>query len=190
MKNLFIIASIFLTINSFGQELTRKLSELGLQDSTINKLPSLSNLRYYNADLLTIVYINDRQASLMELYSINPKNLDSTDFSKDNKSIKINGKISDLQLYFKTKNNYQPKRISLKEIRKKYSKDQRLSCFYFLNNKLAMVNEEDIFLDENNILGISCHIYFNTEQNRKLNFIEIFTRSENNIKNAHTVIIR
>ena len=52
-----------------------------------------------------------------------------------------------------------------------------------------MVNEKDIFLDENNILGISSHIYFNTEQNKKLNFIEIFTNSEEKIKNRNTVIV-
>ena len=58
-----------------------------------------------------------------------------------------------------------------------------------MDGRLAKVDDEEIFLDENNILEICCHLYSNTEENLKLNIIEIFTQSDKNIDDANTMII-
>lgn len=100
-----------------------------------------------------IVYIDGKQVSIIELSSINPKYFNTATVEK--KELTINGKKYNYQLYFTTNDNYQSKRISLKDIRKKYAKDQSLACFYFMDGRVVKVDEVDIFLDENNILEIS-----------------------------------
>jgi hypothetical protein len=134
------------------------------------------------------VFIDGKQVSFIELLSINSKFIET--YSVEKKTTTIESKEYKEQLYIKTKNNYKPKRTSLKDIRKKYVKDQNLPCVYFMDGRLAKVVEVDIFLDENNILEITCHLYENIEENLKLNIIEIFTRSEENLKKADEIIIR
>jgi len=90
------------------------------------------------------VFIDGKQASFIELLTINSKFIDT--YSVEKKAISINGKEYKEQLYIKTKDNYQSKRISLKDIRKKYTKDQNLACFYFLDGRPAKIDDVDSFL--------------------------------------------
>jgi len=184
MKKILVIVLLF---SSF-LELNAQVK--GLQISTQKEQRSLTMFYGNLSDKSekSAVFIDGKQASFIELLTINSKFIDT--YSVEKKAISINGKEYKEQLYIKTKDNYQSKRISLKDIRKKYAKDQNLACFYFLDGRPAKIDDVDIFLDENNILEICCHMYNNTEENLKLNIIEIFTRSDKNIEDANTMIIR
>lgn len=139
-------------------------------------------------DVRVAYLINGKLASFLFLQSVNANCYNNTLVEK--KIVTIEGKEYDEQLYITTKDNYQPQPISLKDIKKKYAKNKNLPCFYFIDGRIANVNEKNIILDKSNILEISCHLYDNVEENLKLNIIEIFTRSEENLKNANTLIIR
>ncbi|MFK7060577.1 hypothetical protein V3Q90_10650 [Flavobacterium oreochromis] len=182
MKNnlivILLVSSIFVA----------KAQVTGLQINDKKEKRSLS-MFFNNLDegKKCAVFINGEQRSFIELQSINQKLIGS--YIVEKKSIKIKSKEYQEQLYIVTKDNYQPKRISLKEIRKKNVKMQNLPCVYFVDGSLVNIDEENIFLDENNILEICCHL-FNAKENLKLNIIEIFTKSDKNIEAANTMIIR
>jgi hypothetical protein len=184
MKKILIIILLFASFMELNAQVK------GLQISTKKEQRSLTMFFGNLSDEVnsSAVFIDGKHASLMELLSINSKFIDS--HSVENKIISFKGKEYKEQLYIKTKDGYQSKRISLKDIKKEYAKNQNLPCFYFLDGTIAKVDDVDIFLDENNILEICCHLYENTVENLKLNIIEIFTRSDKNIEQANTMIIR
>ncbi|CAH0295553.1 hypothetical protein [Chryseobacterium sp. Bi04] len=107
-----------------------------------------------------------------------------------NKNIAVDGKNYSGAMYMSTKNNYQPQAIDLKDIKSKYAKDQSLPCQYFFNGSLIQDLERNYSIDNNNILEVSSHIYENKEENLKINIIEIFTKSEENIRKSKEIILR
>lgn len=184
MKKILTIVLIFSSFLKFNAQVK------DLQISTQKKQRSLTMFFGNLSDKsdLPAVFIDGKQVSFIELLSINSKFIET--YSVEKKTKTIESKEYKEQLYFKTKNNYQPRRTSLKDIRKKYAKDQDLPCFYFMDGRLVKIDDVDIFLDENNILEITCHLYENIKENLNLNIIEIFTRSEENLKRANEINIR
>ena len=184
MKKILTIVLIFSSFLKFNAQVK------DLQISTQKKQRSLTMFFGNLSDKSDppAVFIDGKQVSFMELLSINSKFIET--YSVEKKTKTIESKEYKEQLYFKTKNNYQPRRTSLKDIRKKYVKDQNLPCVYFMDGRLVKIDDVDIFLDENNILEITCHFYENIKENLKLNIIEIFTQSEENLKRANEINIK
>lgn len=158
----------------------------GLNISSKKENHSLSMFNNMSPDVA--VFINNKHCSFILLHSINANKIKT--INAVNKNITVDGKEYKGALYITTKANYKPLYINLIEIKNKYAQDNKLASLYFIDGKLISVDEKEIVIDENNILEVTCHIYNNVEDKIKLNIIEIFTRSEENLKKSKEIILR
>ena len=133
-------------------------------------------------------FINNKQYDYIFMQTINTKDIST--YNVSTKTSIIDVKERNGELHFTTKAEYLPKTITLKSIKTKYAKDQSLPCLYMINGRIIQVSEMNNTLDEKNILEVASWIYNNVEDNFKMNIIEIFTKSEKNIKESQEMILK
>ena len=176
-KFLMIIFVFNLSLFTCAQKI--KFAEIGRKSISI--FPSK-----YSENGTKVAYLVDGKLSnSLFILSVGENYFDS--YYSSNITAKIEGKDYESQIYFTTKKGYEPKLISIKDIKTKYAKNKDLPCIYFINNNPVKIDEKNIVLDENNILEICCHLYVNNYDDLKINIIEIFTKSELNIEKSKTL---
>ena len=137
---------------------------------------------------VTVAYFMDGTlCSSSFIRTVNEKFIDT--YSVQKKKIAIEGKEYDEQVYFTSKKDYNPKFIKISEVKIKYAINQNLPCFYFIDGVPTIIDNVESNLDEDNVLEISCHVYNNVSENLKINCIEIFTKTKQNLERANTKIM-
>lgn len=192
MKKFFILATVILTINAFGQKLTGKVPGLKISNQkNLTENDTIINVIYkkQNENIKEPAYfINGIQVNKVFLRSINSNNIETLNIEKGDieiDNVKYFGKV-----IVKTKNNYKPKLTSLNNLKLKYTDIKENSTLFKIDNSVVNEDYNNFMIDENSILEIIIEKYENKIENLKLNIIEIFTRSEENLKKADEIIIR
>ena len=135
-----------------------------------------------------IIVLDNNIVGYETLSSINVNQIDSFDIEKgkfeiDNKE--YNGKI-----IVKTKSNYQPNIINLKEFILKYAGLKNDNYIFNINGEVVNTCAKDIFVDEKNIMQIKIVKLNKIGNSKDLYFITLLNRTPENLKKANAFYIR
>jgi hypothetical protein len=192
MRKAFFIVSILLSINSFGQIKTEKVNGLKITNQlTVFDNDTIIKVIYKNEiknDKKPAYFINGKLANESILRSINPNEIETVNVEKENieiENVKYYGK-----LYIVTKSTYKPKFISLNNLKLKYTNIKDNSTIFKIDDELINADYENNLVDENYILKIIVEKFENKNEKLNINFINLITKSEENIKKSKEIIIR
>lgn len=192
MKKIFFIVILLLAINTFGQKLTGKVPGLTITNQgTVTENDTIIKVIYKNKienKKDPAYFINGKLVNKSFLGIINPKQIATVKVEKED--IEIEGVKYFGKLIIETKNNYNLKLISLNNLKLKYTSLKENSTIFIVDNVIINEDYNGFMVDENYILKITIGNFENKNENLKLNIIEIFTRSDKNIEDANTMIIR
>lgn len=191
MKKIFFIALILLSSTSFGQKLTKNVSGIKIiSPDSISKNDPIIKVIYKNKveDTKKIAcFLNGKITSESILKSINPNEIETVNVEKNNieiENIKYYG-----SLYIVTKTTYKPKFISLNNLKLKYTNIKDNSTIFKIDDEIINVDYENNLVDENYILKIIVEKFENKNEKLNVNFINLITKSEENIKKSKEIIL-
>ncbi len=187
---MFFIATILLTINSFGQKLTGEIPGVKMTSQEIqSKNDTIIKVVYKNEDNKKLVcFLNGKITNESILRSINPDEIETLNIEKENieiENVKYYGK-----LYVVTKSTYKPKFISLNNLKLKYTNLKENSTIFKIDNEIINADYGNYLVDENYILKIIIEKFENKIEKLNVNFVCLITKTEENIKKSKEIILR
>ena len=192
MKKAFFIASILLSINSFGQIKAEKVNGLKMTNQvTVSENDTIIKVVYKNEiknDKKPAYFINGKLANESIIRCINPNEIETVNVEKENieiENVKYYGK-----LHIVTKSTYKPKFISLNNLKLKYTNIKENSIIVQIDDEIMNVDYDKYLVDENYILSIVVEKFENQNEKLNLNFIKLVTKSEENMKKSKEIRIR
>jgi hypothetical protein len=192
MKKIFLISALLLVINCFGQKLTGRVPGLKITNQEIaSENDTIINVVYKNEienNKKSAYFINGKLINERILRSLNPNEIETVNVEKENieiENVKYYGK-----LYIVTKPTYKPKFISLNNLKLKYTNLTDNSIIFQIDNEIIKANYESYIVDENYILKIIVEPFENKNEKLNVNFVNLITKSEENIKKSKEIIIR
>ena len=190
MNKTFFISILLLSINSFGQEKPEKVNGLKITETEINaEKDTIIKIVYKNEfenNKKPAYFINEKLVNESILKTINPNEIESVNVEKNEieiEKIKYYGKIKII-----TKSNYNPKLISLNNLKSKYVKTKINKVIFKIDNEIINSDNDKYIVDEKYILKLIVENY--EKENLKISFINIVTKTEENIKKSKEIIIR
>jgi hypothetical protein len=195
MKQVFIFLLVFATTNSFGQITNGKTSGIILADT--GKHPnSDTTLRVIHIDRnkperQPAFIINGKYVVNQSLFSgLDPKSVEQIQVLKGDtmiNNVQYNG-----QIHVKTKSdyNYNPKAISLTELKNKYTEFMGKPVIFIIDGNIVNADYDNYVIDENNLLTIIVDKFQNAKENLDLGLIKLLTKSEENLKKRGQIISR
>lgn len=192
MRQILLLIFTTLTINAIGQikNLNAKVVTNSNQFEKIAN-DSILHVSYVNSNVSgkkTACYINGKYINETILKTINPQFIDSINVVK--REVDIDGKSYYGQIYIKLKKNYNPKLISLADLKLKYTNLTNTSSIFMLDNEIISGDYSKYIVDENYILKIIIEKIDNKEENLQVNIIRLLTKTEENIKKSKQIWIR
>lgn len=197
MKQNLIFALFILSLTTIGiGQTTTKISAIFCSNKTKNSsykygndsLPTVELIRPTSDVLTPVYYVNGIQCNSSFLVRINSKFIDSIRIEKN--LIEIDNTKHYGQIYIKTKKEYNPKLISLTDLKQKYTKQSSMSTIFMIDNDIIKDNNADYFVDEKYILKIIVDTIENKKEKLHVQIIRLVTRTDENIKQANELIIR
>ena len=191
IKTLFITL-LLLAINCFGQVRTEKVS--GLKITTTETSTE-------NDTIIKVVYKNEIENNKKPAYFINGKFFNESILKtlNPNEIATVNVEKADIEIdnvnYFgkikiETKSNYNPKLISLNNLKAKYLKFKENQTIFKIDNEIVKEDYDNFMVDENFILRIIVEKYENKKEKLNVSFVNLITKTEENIKKSKEIIIR
>ena len=190
MKKTFFILTFLLSIYSFGQVKSEKVNGLKITKTEINvEKDTIIKVTYKNGvenNKKPAYFINEKLVNESILKTINPNEIESVNVEKNDieiENVKYYGKLKII-----TKSNYNPKLISLNNLKRKYIKTKINEVIFKIDNEIINADYDKYIVDENFILKLIVENY--EKDNLKISFINIVTKTEENIKKSKEIIIR
>jgi hypothetical protein len=155
--------------------------------SQINdSIPLIEYRRSIKTEKEPAYFINGDFINQFTLKTIDPLTIDS--IYVDRKEIKINNTIYYGQIYVKLKDEYNPRFISLTDLKKKYVKSSTRNFIFIIDNEIIRGDYEKLIVDEKYILKI----VVDTMRSEKsdLDIIRLITRTKENIEKSKQIILR
>ena len=134
------------------------------------------------------IYLNDKFISVTLLSTLNPFLIESLNCL--NEKIQIDSVQYFGEILIRTKNNYNPQIISLRELKEKYTNLKDKSSIFMVDRIIINEESDKYFVDENNLLRIIIESVQNAKENIDLGLIKILTKSEVNINELKKIRIR
>ncbi len=191
MKYIYFIALTLFAFNSFGQTIPKKV--------TPQNAAPLKNVD--NDTLFKVFYKNEIDNKIKPAYFLNGKHISEKVFnaiavhkienleveggSLEIENIKYVGKI-----LVKTKAHDEPELISLNNLKLKHTNINDGFVIFQIDDKIINSDYNDFLVDENYILKIVVEKHVNEVENFRLKLINIYTKSEENIKKSKQIMIR
>jgi hypothetical protein len=192
MKKILFIATILLSINSFGQKLTGKVQGLRITDQEfVSANDTIIKVVYKNEiedKKKPAYFINGKLINEGILRTINPNEIETVHIEKENIEVE-NVKYYE-QLYIVTKSTYKPKFISLNNLKLKYTNVKGNSTIFKIDDGIIYEDYENYLVDEKNILRIIVEKFENKNEKLNVNIINLTTKTLENIKRSKEIIIR
>jgi hypothetical protein len=192
MKKIFFISVILLTLNTFGQIKSEKVNGLKIvKQETVSENDTIISVNYINkieSDRKPAYFINGKLTNESVLKTLNPNEIETVNIEKGNieiENVNYNGK-----LYIVTKSTYNPKLISLNNLKIKYTSIKENSTIFKIDNEIINADYENYIVDENYILKINVEKFENNKEKLKFNIVNLITKTEENIKKSKEIIIR
>jgi len=193
MKLLFIFLVVFDATNSFGQITNGKTPGIILADTGKNPNRD-TTLRVIHVDRNKVerqpaFIINGKYVMNQSLVSsLNPNWIENIKVAKGDTIINNVQYIGIIRI--KTKNDYNPKAISLTELKNKYTEFKGKSVIFMIDGNIVNADYNNYVIDENNVLTIIVDKFQNTKESIDWGLIKLLTKSEENIKKRDQIIFR
>ncbi|MBD1425770.1 hypothetical protein [Sphingobacterium arenae] len=189
MKKLILLLIVFTSTHSFAQRAKNVFSRKSTP-VTINK----------NRDTSLRVIIVDKEKQVRQpAYFVNDRFVKNHGFIKPERIENIHIIKRDTvietqtyagQIHIKTKANYTPQFISLAELKDKYTSFKDMPVVFMLDADVINSDEENFFVDENNLLTIIVDKLKTNKDNAEIGLIKLLTKSKENIDKRNNIMIR
>lgn len=176
MKRISILLFVFAASTTYGQAPAK--------DSTVRVIYA-NNLHKGQEPAW---YINGKFIGGGGLATLSPDMIDNINILKDDvqiDNIKYHG-----QIHIQTKSSYDPKLITLTELKDKYTNLKDKSVVFMIDGKIIHADYTRYVVDENYLLQIVVDKINNPKENIDLGLINILTKTEENIKRSKQIILR
>ena len=186
MKKIFLVASLFVMTNAFGQTPTEDSAELFSRHSGLGQNDSSVIVSMVVGEGLlapkTAYFLNDEFISRSLLVSTNPELMDKLNVIY--KEIEIDSVKYDKQVRLTTKMPYTPKAISLTNLKNKYypSFIDNQDVIFIIDGNIIHGDNDTYEIDENNLYATTLDQKY-TKDDISIHFIKLTTKSEANINN-------
>jgi len=193
MKLLFIFLVMFAATNSFGQITNGKPPGIILADTGKNPNRD-TTLRVIHVDRNKVerqpaFIINGKYVMNQSLVSsLNPNWIENIKVAKGDTIINNVQYIGIIRI--KTKSDYNPKTISLTELKNKYTEFKNKPVIFMIDGNIVNADYDNYVIDENNVLTIIVDKFQNTKESIDWGLIKLLTKSEENIKKRDQIIFR
>jgi len=193
MNKLFILLLLLAATKSFGQ--TKNVNIPRIFDDTIKKTEIDTAFRIVYVDKIKpdlkpahqpAIIINGKFVNTLLLNSLNPHKIENIEVLNGDTlidNVQYYGKI-----HIKTKSDYNPKSISLTELKNKYTNLNGKPVIFMIDGNIVNADYDNYLIDENNLLTIIVDKFQNAKENIDLGLIKLLTKSEGNIKNRKNII--
>jgi len=192
MKKLLFISTLLLVINTFGQKLTGTVPGLTITNHEIaSENDTIIKVIYKNGienNRKPAYFINGKLTNESILRTLNPNEIAT--FNVEKKNIEIDNIKYHEQLYIVTKSTYNPKLISLNNLKAKYTNLKKNSTVFKIDDDIINAEYDNFIVDEKFILKIIVEKIENKNEKLNFNSINLITKSEENIKKSKEIIIR
>lgn len=192
MKKIALTITLFIAINSFGQINTEKGNGLKITNQVaVSENDTIIKVYYENQlenNIKPAYFVNDKLVDESVLKTLNPNEIENVKVEKDDieiDNVKYYGKI-----LVETKSTYSPNFISLNNLKTKYTNIKENKIIFKIDNEIVNANYDNFIVDEKYILKIVVENYENKEEKLKVCFINLFTKSEENIKESKEILLR
>ena len=192
MKKISLTITLFIAINSFGQINTEKINGLKITNQvTVSENDTIIKVYYKNQlenNIKPAYFVNDKLVNESVLKTLNPNEIASVKVEKDDieiDNVKYYGKI-----LVETKSTYSPNFISLNNLKTKYTNIKENKIIFKIDNEIVNENYNNFIVDEKYILKIIVENYENKEEKLKVCFVNLITKSEENIKKSKEILLR
>ena len=193
MKLLFIFLVMFAATNSFGQITNGKPPGIILADTGKNPNRD-TTLRVIHVDRNKVerqpaFIVNGKYVMNQSLLnSLNPNWIENIQVAKGDTIINNVQYIGIIRI--KTKSDYNPKTISLTELKNKYTEFKNKPVIFMIDGNIVNADYDNYVIDENNVLTIIVDKFQNTKESIDWGLIKLLTKSEENIKKRQQTILR
>jgi hypothetical protein len=192
MKKIVVIITLFIAINSFGQINTGKINGIKITNQvTVSENDTIIKVHYKNQlenNNKPAYFVNDNLVNESVLKTLNPNEINNVKVEKDDieiDNVKYYGKI-----LVETKSTYSPNFISLNNLKTKYTNIKENKIIFKIDNEIVNANYDNFIVDEKYILKIIVENYENKEEKLKVCFVNLITKSEENIKKSKEILLR
>jgi hypothetical protein len=194
MNRFLILLLLLAATYSFGQ--SNSPAAPGISVDTAKSAAADTALRVVYADkmkagLQPAIFINGRFVMGGSLLNgLDPRKIENIDVIKADTlidNIHYSGKV---QIKTKSDYNYNPKSISLTEVKNKYTNLKGKPVLFIIDGNFVNADYDKYMIDENSLLTIIIDKFQNVKENIDLGLIKLLTKSEENIKNRKQCMIR
>lgn len=197
MKKIPFLALMILSINLIGQinkdPLNGKAAGVKIVDKAIysvnDSIPIVVNKKDSKSETNVLCYLNQKVVDNHIMSTINPNKIKEIKVEKESieyDKVNYNGII-----YIQTKDNYEPKLISLNALKSKYlNLTDKAPTLFMLDEKIIHYDYDDFKVDENYILKIEVQSVENGEEDFDINVVRLITRTKENVEKANAIRLK
>ena len=191
MKQFLMLSAIVLATTVYGQNSANKTNGLVIKPQQSLTTDTTLKVVYMTKSTSTqepAYFLNGKFVDRSLLATLNPKIIDSINVAKgiiQIDSVEYNG-----QIYIKTKSSYNPKLISLTNLKDKYTNLKNKFAAFMIDGNIVNADYDKYMVDENDVLQIIVDNIKNAKQNIDIAFIKLLTKSDENIKRTREIRIR
>ena len=191
-KIIFVLILLFVTFNSFSQDIIGKksTSKPNYSENSEIKVIYKDSLKKFHSKtkpagiFVNGIFIGDESV----LNAINSEKIESLNIEKEN--FEKNGKEYYGKILVKMKLEYIPKFITLSELFKKYLDLDKKPIVFQINENVINQDYKEYLVDENFILKIIVNKIKTSEKSTEINLIKLTTKTKENIKEANVIRIK
>ena len=192
MRRIVLLVFATLTINAFGQISNLKTGipdhSNKFENAENDTIPQVSYVNTVNSERTPAYYINGKPINGIILKTINPMHIESINVVKQD--IEIEGTKYYGQIYIQLKPDYNPKLVSLTDLKLKVTNLKNTSSIFMIDHEIISGDYRKCFVDEKYILNIMVEKIVNKQENLQVNIIRLMTKTEENIKKSKEIRIR
>ena len=190
-KNIFALILLFVTFNSFSQNINGKKSTEKSNYSENSEIKVI-----YNDSLKTLhsknkpvgIFVNGVFLNENLISAINPNKIETMKVEKD--SFEKNGKEYFGKIIIELKSDYKPNFISLKELASKYLTLDTNPIIFQIDENVINQDYNEYAVDESFILKIELNKIKTSEKGTEINLVKLITKTPENIKKANEIRIK
>ena len=190
MRQALTIAIAFVTLNAFGQTTHLKVPIVSGNTQTESKIDTTLKVSYVNTNDSEnpAYYLNGQFVNETFLKTLNPKVIESV--SVNHQEIYVESQKYYGQIFITTKVDYTPKLVSLNNLKSKYTNLKNAPTIFMIDNEIINGDYDKLIVDENYLLKISVGKVENAREKLKFSYIQILTKTKDNIKKSKEIRIR
>ena len=192
MRQVLIIAMAFFALNAFGQINNLKVPQVkSLNIQTVSQSDTVLKISYVNSnksERSQAYYLNGQFVNETFLKTLNTNVIEN--IRVEHQEIEVESQKYYGQIFIITKGDYKPKLISLNDLKSKYTDLKNAPTIFMIDNEIINGDYDKCIVDENYILKISIEKIENGKEKLKFSFIQILTKTEENVRKSKEIRIR